>query len=153
MPTAVYSWRAMSPNRSTSASSPMAARPSVSGHVENAPVSMPASGLSLYEWRGSVEIVTGMPGRVPAASSCSRLCHSAIARGVGAACRMLKWFMSRPVTYSAFDGRPNPGSASASSPSAPIVIMVWKQSPAFSSRVIWASRISTRSATGSSASR
>ena len=49
MPTAGYSWRAMSPNRSTSASSRMAARPIVSGQLENGPVSMPASGLSLNE--------------------------------------------------------------------------------------------------------
>ena len=38
------------------------------------------AGLSWNECRGSVETVTGMPRRVVAASSCRRLCHSAIWR-------------------------------------------------------------------------
>ena len=49
MPTAVYSRRAMSPKRSIVTSSPIAARPMASGHDENGPAIMPASGLSLNE--------------------------------------------------------------------------------------------------------
>ena len=35
-------------------------------------------------WRGSEEIVTGMPSRVDSASFCIRFCHSACCRGGGA---------------------------------------------------------------------
>ncbi len=152
MPTAVYSWRAMSPNRSTSAASRVAARPSASGHCENGPASIAAPGFSVNEWRGSVEIVTGMPRRVDAASSCSLLCQRAIAPAVGATPSRLKCVMPFSTTYSRFDGSPNTGSASASSPSSPMVIIVWKKSPAFSSTVIAASSSSTRSSTGRFAS-
>ena len=65
----------------------------------------------------------------------------------------LKWFISRFTTNSSVDGMPNAGSPSDSAPSAPIVIIVWKNRPAFSSRVIWLRRLSTRSAIGSDASR
>ena len=51
--------------------------------------------------------------------------------------------MPRP-NVSAVEGRPKIGSASASSPSAPMAIMVWKNRPAFSSSVIWERRFSTR---------
>ena len=153
MPTAVYSWRAMSPKRSTSSSSRVAARPIDSGQLENGPAIIPASGLSLNEWRGSVEMVTGMPRRVDAASSWRALCHCAMSSAVGAEPSTLKCVMPAPITYSSFDGRPNIGSPGASPPSWLMEIMVWKNRPAFSSRVIWPRRFSTRSSTGREASR
>ena len=52
-----------------------------------------APGLSLNEWRGSVEIDTGMPRRVDAASSCSLLCQAAMSLAFGATPSRLKWFM------------------------------------------------------------
>ena len=99
----------MSPNCSTTFSSPIAPRPSVSGHCENGPASIAAPGFSLKEWRGSVESVTGMPRRVPAASSCRRLCHSAIRVALEAAPKTLKWVMSQPSTMSLVGAIPERG--------------------------------------------
>ena len=141
----------MSAKRSTRASSRIAASPSVSGHCENAPASIAAPGLSLNECLGSVEIVTGMPRRVDAASRCSSFCHRAIHRPLGVSPNRLKWVMCRPTTASSVDGSPNTGCGPASPPSSPIVIIDWKQSPAFSSSVISARSRSTRVSTGSAA--
>ena len=68
MPTARYSWRAISPKFRVSAASPIAAKPSVSGHCEK-PL-LPALAPSVYwKWlRGSELIVTGMPSRDCSAS-------------------------------------------------------------------------------------
>ena len=108
-----------------------------------------APGLSLNEWRGSVESVTGMPRRVDAASRCSALCHAAISRPLGAAPSRLKCDMSLPSTKSRADGVPKIGLASSRSPMA---IIVWKRSPAFSWTVISARSSSMRSETGRLAS-
>ncbi len=153
MPTAVYSWRAMSAKRSTRSSSPMAASPMVSGHCENGPAIIAASGLSLNECRGSVEKVTGMPRRVLAATSCTRLCHSAISAAVLAAPNTLKCVMWRSRIISVLSAMPNAGSGPATVPPSPIVIIVWKKRPAFSSSVICPSRFSTRSSMGRPGSR
>ncbi len=84
MPTARYSRRAMSPKRRTTSSSPIAPKPIGSGHCENEPADQLVAGFSSNPWRGSEEIVTGMPSRVPAAISWSRLCHSARRLAAGA---------------------------------------------------------------------
>ena len=83
MPTARYSRRAISPKRRTSSSSRVAPSPIGSGHCENEPDAQLVAGFSSNEWRGSDEIVTGIPSRVPSARRCSRLCHSAVARASG----------------------------------------------------------------------
>ena len=83
MPTARYSWRAMSANSRTRPSSRVAASPIGSGHCEKPAPAMLVAGLSPKPWRGSDEIVTGMPSRVASAASCIRLCHSASADGAG----------------------------------------------------------------------
>ena len=46
----------------------VAASPIGSGQHENPPAAMLVAGLSLKAWRGSDEIVTGMPSRVLSAS-------------------------------------------------------------------------------------
>ncbi len=76
IPTARYSCRAMSAKRRTSSASAVAPRPIGSGQCEKPPADQLAPSASKL-WRGSDEIVTGMPRRVPAATSWSRLCHSA----------------------------------------------------------------------------
>ena len=115
----------------TSSSSRVAARPSASGHCEKGPESIAAPGFSVKECRGSVEIVTGMPRRVDAASSCRRLCQRAITPAVGAAPSRLKCVMWRALMYSSVDGSPKVGSASLNAPSGPMAIIVWKKSPTF----------------------
>ncbi len=83
MPTARYSWRAISPKARTSSASRVAASPIGSGHCENEPAAQLVAGFSSNEWRGSDEIETGIPRRVSSASSWIRLCHSAVRRGSG----------------------------------------------------------------------
>jgi hypothetical protein len=55
-----------------------------SGQWENPPADQLAPMFSTKLWRGSDEIVTGMPSRVASASRWTRLCHSACSRGSGA---------------------------------------------------------------------
>jgi hypothetical protein len=112
-----------------------------------------APGLSLNECRGSVESVTGMPRRVLAATSWTRLCHSAISAAELAAPNTLKCVMCRSRIISALSAIPNSGFGPATVPPSPMVIIVWKNSPAFSSSVIWPRRFSTRSSSGRPASR
>ncbi len=149
MPAARYSCRAMSAKRRTRSGSLVAPSPIGSGQAEKPPAAAEAAGLSITPWRGSVETVTGMPSRVPAAISWTRLCHSAILRGVtGPKVRMLKWF-SRPSRISdSVDGIiASPGGRV---PSGLTPAIVWNISPAFSARVIRPSRSVTRSSVGSS---
>ena len=69
-----YSWRAMSPNCSTRAWSPAAARPSGSGHCEKCRACRRRRAGCGEAWRGSEEKVTGMPSRVVGASCLQRGC-------------------------------------------------------------------------------
>ena len=84
IPTARYSRRAMSPNSRIASSSRSAPKPIGSGQCENPPADQLAPRFSAKLWRGSDEIVTGMPSRVDSASRCIRFCHSACRRGSGA---------------------------------------------------------------------
>ena len=82
MSTASYSCRTPSANFRTSAASPIAANPVVSGHLENSPVSTLAPAVYVNLLRGSVLIVTGMPSAVPSAVACTLLFSSASTSGV-----------------------------------------------------------------------
>ena len=84
MPSARYSWRAMSANSWTSSSSAVAASPIGSGQADR-PMAAALAPTASTVWRGSEEIVTGIPSRVDSASCCRRFDHSAWRRGSGAA--------------------------------------------------------------------
>ena len=83
MPTARYSCRTTSANSRTRPASRVAASPIGSGHFEKPAPAMLVAGLSPRPWRGSDEIVIGIPSRVASAASCIRLCHSASVTGPG----------------------------------------------------------------------
>ncbi len=141
MPTARYSSRTVRANRSTSSTSPMAARPVGSGNCVNGPAMSAAAGLLLKECRGSLEIVNGMPSGCRRTSSWTALFHSAISRAE-AAIRMLAWLM-RLLNRVRIDGMPRkPGSSNL-----PMLPSGWKSRPALSSSSMRASRSSTRCST------
>ena len=89
----------MSAKRCTTSASRSAASPSGSGHCEKALAVKETPAFSMNAWRGSVEIVTGMPCGVCSASAWRALCHRAAMRGSSRAWT-LKWVrcLSRTTT-------------------------------------------------------
>ncbi len=146
MPTAQYSCRAMSPNSRTTSGSRSAARPSGSGHWENALAANDVPAFSMNACRGSVETVTGMPWGDCSATDWSALCHRAALRASSRACT-LKWVRClRSTTSEVADLLIAPGDSSTV-PSGPASMTVWNISPTFSSRESRGSRSATRSST------
>ncbi len=146
MPTARYSLRVVSAKRSTSSGEPMAAKPSGSGHCENGPAISAVNGLLVKEFRGSLEMVTGMPRGWASDASCTVLCQVASSRAVGTN-KVLKWFI-RLSSDDWSDGLPNMPGSSRSDTKA----ISWNISPALSGSVIRSSRSSTRCSMGRAAS-
>ena len=144
MPTAKYSRRTVSAQSRTSSASRSAPSPSGSGHREKKDVAHAVPAFWAPPWRGSVEIVTGMPCGVVSASSWRRLCQRAVASALSSPCT-LKWFMSLArTTVDVGDFEIAPG-VSSSVPSGPVSMTVWNSSPTFSSRERRGSRSSVRS--------
>ncbi len=125
----------------------MAPMPTNSGHCEKARAANWAPRLA-KPCRGSLDSVTGMPRRVEAASSSTRLCHSACWR-TGMTPARLKCVMSRSEmkTVAASWARA-PAWPSVTEPSGPGRRIEWKSWPAFSSTRIRPRRSSTLSSTG-----
>ena len=145
-PTARYSRRTMSPYRSTRSGSRTAASPICSGHCEKPREANETPWCSRNACRGSDDRLTGMPSRVPAASSCIRLAQRA-ATGPGG------WWTFRCVmwvsTIRSWALNLGPATIPRSSPSGPAAMLLCTIWPAFSSSVMRPSRSVTRSATGS----
>lgn len=144
MPTAVYSRRAVSAHSRTSAGSARAPRPSGSGHREKNEVTQEVPAFCAPPWRGSVEIVTGMPCGVRSASSWRRLCQRAAAPALSSPWT-LKWFMCLASTTSSVPDLEIAPGPSSSVPSGPVSITVWNISPTFSASESLPSRSSVRS--------
>ncbi len=148
MPTATYSWRAMSANSRTASASRSAARPSGSGHCENDVAVNETPAFSMNACRGSVEMVTGMPCGVRSASAWRALCQRAAIRGSSRACT-LKWVRCFSSTTTLVGDLLIAPAVSTTVPSAPASMTVWNISPTFSSSDSRPSRSSTRASTAS----
>ena len=147
MPTAQYSWRAMSPNSRTSSGSRRAASPRGSGHCENDFAANETPAFSMNACRGSVEIVTGMPCGVLLGDAPGARCASAPPSAASSRACTLKWVRClRSTTSEVADLLIAPG-PSRTVPSAPASMTVWNIRPTFSSSESRASRSSTRSST------
>ncbi|BAS10494.1 hypothetical protein AHiyo4_39160 [Arthrobacter sp. Hiyo4] len=144
IPTAVYSCRAISAKRRIRSALPTAARPIGSGHCEKWAAVNDTPEFSMNAWRGSVEMVTGIPCGACAASSCRALLQRAASRALPSAWT-LKWFMNLPrITVLVGDLLMLPG-VSSRVPSGPVSMTVWNISPAFSSRLRRVTRSAARS--------
>ena len=147
MPSARYSLAAIRPKASTSAWSPMAAKPIGSGHRENSRMVNVATDVSV-ECRGSELNVTGMPRRVRSARRCTALVQRAVSAAPSSPNR-LKWVMCLSARATSIGSTFIGSSTPAIPPCGPGTTNVWKSSPAFSLSVIRERRSSTRAATGS----
>ena len=117
-----------------------------SGHADS-PLGRRARAGPLDRWRGSEEIVTGMPRRVDSASRCSRFDHSAVHRGSGRVdVEVAQVTVARRARRAAAAERAR--ALEQRCRRRAMTIGGWNISPAFSSSVIWPSRSSTRSSSG-----
>ena len=82
-PISLYSLEAMCANLRTSSGEKVAAKPREPGHIEMAPPPPELNSASaLAEWRGSEELLAGMPKPIPSTKACTLLFHLAATTGL-----------------------------------------------------------------------
>ena len=83
IPKARYSVEATSPKRNTNAGSKVAAKPRVPGQAEIRPPTPAANSSSaITPWRGSDELLAGIPWSRPSHNACTLLFHCAVTYGL-----------------------------------------------------------------------